>query len=723
MTVQTNTNVASFNGNGVTQIFPIAFKFNNDTDLVVLLVDDDTGVSLPLTLNSDYTVSGEGDEEGGLINVVVAPAVGQRLKVSRIVDILQLRDLRNQGKFFAEVHEDALDQLTMIAQQHESGIQSALRVAESDPEPARIPSVAQRAGKILSFDINGNPQVVAPVTDSSQELRLQLANGTAFLVDGEVVGGLTRTIADIAALRTTSGRFDRDSASVVSYYGGWAGTARGAVGGGLFDWDATSTAADDGGMVIAVEGIATGRWRRRLDGSTVHIEEFGAVNDTDAIPQLRAARDFLTTIGGGVIRASGRYLVDSGNLEIDSDNILIDGYGPGKTIFERTSVQTGFAFWWARNTETNGGGLKNCELIGTTTNLSGNGGVAFGYDSGQTFNKANGWLLMNVVARRWSQYGVGINSGDGWLARDVRVLEHGVTSGNMASCIAFYVYPKSASANGKLHNIHAEISAASEAVSNGAAMKLQTHSNLQAEMLYAKGGAEQCVSIDSISGMVRNLTARANGSKPGVAVLNYNPAHSFTGKFVLDGVDCNDPLFSVSLLIAAAAAGETTPRLKGVTIKNVRCALVRVNARSAWQDCTFENFYCTAAFRLDHVTAGVEPPELPITGNKYSNIYAQSIEIRGDSSEILDCASTGNQFILVGSNNTADNIRSIKSAGNGIAVEGSNNTVTNLLSRSAVGRKLWIKSGDANIFQGVAIGGVAILNSGTNTNTTNVVQL
>lgn len=178
MTVQTKTNVASFNGNGVTQIFPIAFKFNNDTDLIVLLVDDATGAVSQLTLNSDYTVSGEGDEEGGLINVVVAPAEGKRLKVTRLVDILQLTDLRNQGKFFAEVHEDALDLLTMIAQQHESGIKSSLRVSESDPEPERIPPVAQRAGKILSFDDLGNPIAVSPVTDSSTSLRLDLAEGT-----------------------------------------------------------------------------------------------------------------------------------------------------------------------------------------------------------------------------------------------------------------------------------------------------------------------------------------------------------------------------------------------------------------------------------------------------------------------------------------------------------------------------------------------------------------
>lgn len=191
MTVQTNTNVASFDGNGETQIFPIAFKFNNDTDLVVLLVDDATGSVSLLTLNSDYTVSGEGDEEGGLINIVVAPATGKRLKVTRVVDILQLTDLRNQGKFFAEIHEDALDLLTMIAQQHESGINSSLRVAESDPEPARIPAVAQRANKILSFDADGNPQVVAPVSDSSAELRLDLAAASG----AEIVGHNLETVA------------------------------------------------------------------------------------------------------------------------------------------------------------------------------------------------------------------------------------------------------------------------------------------------------------------------------------------------------------------------------------------------------------------------------------------------------------------------------------------------------------------------------------------------
>lgn len=199
MTVQTNTSVANFEGNGVTQIFPIAFKFNSATDLVALLIDKSTSATTLLTLNSDYTVSGEGDEEGGLINVTIPPAVGKRLRVTRLVEILQLTDLRNQGKFFAETHEDALDLLTMIAQQLESGIKSALRVAESDPEPERIPSVSQRAGKILSFDSNGSPQVVAPVTDSSTVLRIDLAAPGG----ADLVGFQSGNIGD--ALRALSG--------------------------------------------------------------------------------------------------------------------------------------------------------------------------------------------------------------------------------------------------------------------------------------------------------------------------------------------------------------------------------------------------------------------------------------------------------------------------------------------------------------------------------------
>lgn len=197
MTVQTSTNVASFIGNGVTQIFPIAFKFNNDTDLAVFLVNEATGFASLLTLNSGYTVRGEGDEEGGSITVLTPPAADQRLTVVRRVGILQLTDLRNQGKFFAEVHEDALDLLTMIAQQNATDLGLSLRVAETDPQPQRLPSAVQRAGLLLSFDEDGNPIAVAPTSDSSTALRLELAESAGSGKVGYNAGALnaiTRTL-------------------------------------------------------------------------------------------------------------------------------------------------------------------------------------------------------------------------------------------------------------------------------------------------------------------------------------------------------------------------------------------------------------------------------------------------------------------------------------------------------------------------------------------------
>ncbi len=447
MTVQTNTNVASFNGNGVTQIFPIAFKFNNDTDLIVLLVDDATGAVSQLTLNSDYTVSGEGDEEGGLINVVVAPALGQRLKVTRVVDILQLTDLRNQGKFFAEVHEDAFDLLTMIAQQHESGIKSALRVAESDPEPARIPAVAQRAGKILSFDVNGNPQVVAPVTDSSTGLRIELANGTPYLVDGEVVWRADRHIDSVLALVGLFGRYAGDTLQTSSYHPGWAATLAGPVGGATFVWDATRPKSQhNGGNIISptvpwdgaeanlaayiaktgeTDPAGAGCWvHKNLRGNEYNVLQWGAKNDAstnganDAM--IQPLLDYIEApVGGGF---GGVVNFPRGNYRFNNyfnvrDRTTLRGEGTSATILQFLGTATG-----------------NCITLGPTgpnhplnpdghwvfgvrlENLAVSGGNAYkGLDRALIYtdgaHEHSG--LFNVVLRDFVNFGVHYATGNG----------------------------------------------------------------------------------------------------------------------------------------------------------------------------------------------------------------------------------------------------------------------------------------------------------------------
>ncbi|HHS7808261.1 TPA: tail fiber domain-containing protein [Pseudomonas putida] len=116
MTVNTINSAAEFDTNGVATVFPFYFKFLADSDLVVTYVDPQ-GVASVLTLGTNYTVSGAGEDKGGSITTTTVLAGLGKLSVSREMDPYQLTSLRNQGKFLAETHEDVFDRLTMLIQQ------------------------------------------------------------------------------------------------------------------------------------------------------------------------------------------------------------------------------------------------------------------------------------------------------------------------------------------------------------------------------------------------------------------------------------------------------------------------------------------------------------------------------------------------------------------------------------------------------------------------------
>ncbi|MBT9575522.1 MAG: hypothetical protein IV106_31225 [Pseudomonas umsongensis] len=116
MTVSTINSIAEFDTNGVTTNFPFYFKFLANEDLVVTYVNP-LGISTTLTLGTNYTVNGAGDEDGGSITTTAALAGPGHLAVAREMDAYQLTSLRNQGKFLAETHEDVFDKLTMLIQQ------------------------------------------------------------------------------------------------------------------------------------------------------------------------------------------------------------------------------------------------------------------------------------------------------------------------------------------------------------------------------------------------------------------------------------------------------------------------------------------------------------------------------------------------------------------------------------------------------------------------------
>lgn len=127
MTVPSATSSVSYAGNGSTQIFSVPFYFLDDTHLVVQTVT--AGVATTKVLNADYTVSGAGNESGGEVTMLSAPAVGTKVYIFRQVPLTQLKAYVENTPFPAAAQEQALDQLTMAAQQLYLAIQGALRLS------------------------------------------------------------------------------------------------------------------------------------------------------------------------------------------------------------------------------------------------------------------------------------------------------------------------------------------------------------------------------------------------------------------------------------------------------------------------------------------------------------------------------------------------------------------------------------------------------------------
>lgn len=165
MTVSSTTNRKTFTGDGVTVAFgtsPVVFF--DDVDLLVYLVVISTGVATLQTITTHYTVTG-GDGTTGTVTMVTAPSTLQKLVIVRSVAATQGSDLVNNDSSDAEVIEDALDRLTMIAQQNTTNAARTLRQPASDPTDIdELPTYVDRASKYLAFDADGEPVATAGTT-------------------------------------------------------------------------------------------------------------------------------------------------------------------------------------------------------------------------------------------------------------------------------------------------------------------------------------------------------------------------------------------------------------------------------------------------------------------------------------------------------------------------------------------------------------------------------
>ena len=161
MTVSSTTTKNSYSGNGSTTVFAYGFKVFDDDDLTVILRTDATGVEAVQTKTTHYTVSGVGSASGGNVTFGAAPASGVTVVIRRASPLTQTTDYTPNDPFPAASHEDALDNLTFIAQQQQEELDRAIKLSRTNTMTSTEFTVGatDRANKVLAFDSNGEISV------------------------------------------------------------------------------------------------------------------------------------------------------------------------------------------------------------------------------------------------------------------------------------------------------------------------------------------------------------------------------------------------------------------------------------------------------------------------------------------------------------------------------------------------------------------------------------
>lgn len=232
MALETTNNRQEYAGNGVTTNFSFPYYFLAEADLVVILRDDTTLVETVKTLTTHYTVTGEGDEAGGTVTMLVAPTSDETLIIYRDAEIIQDKDFRENDSLPAEQVEEAYDRLTMVAQRLDERANRTVRVSEGF--------------SLGSFDLTLPPDLL----DSGNEGKTIILNED---LDGFEMGpSMTEVEASVAAAAASASAASSSASAAASSASSASTSASTAT---------TQAAAASASAAAAATAAASNIWR------------------------------------------------------------------------------------------------------------------------------------------------------------------------------------------------------------------------------------------------------------------------------------------------------------------------------------------------------------------------------------------------------------------------------------------------------------------------------
>ena len=200
-------------GNGNTATYPFAFKVFTDADVVVKKLETATSIETTLTLgaSNDYIVTLNSDQNGNPGGSITLKSGGNnfnlpngfQIVITSALTPLQGTDLTNQGGFYPEVINDALDKAIILHQQQQDEIERSIKFSLTNTIGSLeiTENANNRKNKVLGFDNLGEFEVLKELGT----YRGDWSSSTSYVVRDLVKDTSTNNIFFCNTAHTSSG--------------------------------------------------------------------------------------------------------------------------------------------------------------------------------------------------------------------------------------------------------------------------------------------------------------------------------------------------------------------------------------------------------------------------------------------------------------------------------------------------------------------------------------